>query len=86
MGEERVALEDIPEPPLLRRHVDAALAVEEHGAVDDDAALVGTHEAGQALQRERLPGARGAEQRDDPFPDLPARVEDEPGQRLPDTK
>src|SRR5206468_7782821 len=55
---QRVSLEYIPETASLRRHVDAAIAVEEHVAVDGDAAAIRPDQPRQALQRQGLAGPR----------------------------
>ncbi len=80
--EERVALEDVADPSALGPHVDPLPRIEEHLAVHHDAARVGTHEPGQALERERLARARGPEQGGDAGARAPLDVEGEPGQGL----
>src|SRR5712692_9790915 len=84
MREEGIALEDIAEAALLRGDVHAALAVEEDGAVDDDASAIGPDEPGQALQRQRLARPRGAEEGDDLIPRHPAHIKREARQRFSD--
>src|SRR5207244_8857228 len=84
MRKERVALEHVAEPSALRRDVYPERAVEEYRAVDDDAARVGPNEPSQALERESLSRARGAEERDDLVACFPGDVECEARQRLPD--
>ena len=64
VGEQRVVLEEVAHAPLLRAQVDARRGVEQHAAVEDDPALVGDHDAGDALERHRLAAARGAEKRE----------------------
>ena len=63
VGKERVLLEEIADPALLRREVDLLFAVEEHAAVQHDPAAVGRHDAGDALERHALAAAGGPEQR-----------------------
>jgi hypothetical protein len=93
MWEQRVALEDVADAPRLRwqvHHGPARLAggwparLEEQATVDDDAALVGTQQAGETLQRERLAGARGAEEHGHAVAGRPRDVEREAGQPLDD--
>src|SRR5262249_58182694 len=65
MREQGVPLEDVADPPRLRREVDPCLRVEEHAAVHDDPAFVGAQESAQTLERERLARARPSDTRDD---------------------
>src|SRR5260370_349739 len=75
--EEGVALEDVADPPPLRRQVHARRPVEEDAVVHDDAAGVGADEPRQALERQRLAGARRTEEPHDGFLRAPAHVERE---------
>jgi hypothetical protein len=84
MGKERIPLKDIAEPPPLGGHVDPGGAIEEDGAVDDDAPGVGTDETGQALQGEGLARARWAEQRDHAVAGVPVGFQHEARQSLDD--
>ena len=77
MGEQRVALEDVAHPPLLRRHVDAGRGVEQHPAVDDDPAAIRPRQPGEALQGQRLARSRGAEQHGDAVAGVPRDVQRE---------
>ena len=63
VGKERVLLEEIADPALLRREVDLFFAVKEHAAVQHDAPAVGCDDAGDALERHALAAAGRAEQR-----------------------
>lgn len=47
--EQRVLLEKIPDPALLRRQIDLLLAVKQHAAAEHDAPAVGHHDACDAL-------------------------------------
>ena len=60
--EQRVLLEQVAAVALARRHVDAGCGVEQRLAGERDAAGVGPQQAGDRLQRQRLAGARRAEQ------------------------
>src|SRR5262245_3341085 len=84
MGEQRVPLKHVAEPPLLGRQVDAGSGIEENRAVHVDPPFVGPHEAGETLERQRLPSARRTEERDDFGAGVPAGVEREPWQPLDD--
>jgi hypothetical protein len=63
--EQRVALEDIADATLLRRQIHTGRSIEQHTVVHDDASGVGMNQARQALERERLAGARRPEQHGD---------------------
>ena len=69
---------------MLRREIHARRGVEEHAVVHDDAPGVGADQAGEALQRERLAGARGPEEHGDAVARGPRDVERELGQPLRD--
>src|SRR5207247_5100996 len=75
--EERVALEDITDAPLLRRQVDPRGSVEEHALAHHDPPRIRTDQSREALEGQRLPGARGAEEPDDGRLGAPAHVERE---------
>ena len=77
MREQRVSLKDVPDAPLLRPEVDALGAVEQRASGGDDAARVGRDEAGDALQRQGLSGARRPDERDDRLVAGPGGVERE---------
>src|SRR5713226_3363699 len=62
MGKQRVLLEQIADPALLRRQKDTAVAVEPHLIAQADMAALGPFEAGQTSQRCRLAGPGWAEQ------------------------
>src|ERR1700730_8391963 len=62
VGKQRVLLEQIADPALLRWEKDAAVAVEPRLIARADIAAPGPLEAGQTSQRCRLPGPRWAEQ------------------------
>ena len=47
--EQRVLLEKIPDPALLRRQIDLLFAVKQHAAAEHDAPAVGRHDACDAL-------------------------------------
>ena len=51
---QRIALEHVAETARARGHVDPSLAIEEHAAVEDDAATIGPQQPGQALEGKRL--------------------------------
>ena len=82
MREERISLEHIADAALLRRHVDAAIGVEQDAAVQGDAPGVGADEPGQALEREALARAGRPEQHADALARAPFDVERETGQAL----
>ena len=77
VGKQRVLLEEIAHPPLLRRKVDALFAVEQCFAVEHDAPPVRRHDARDALERHALAAARRAEQRHRAACRLKARAERE---------
>ena len=63
VGKERVLLEEIADPTLLRREVDLFLAVKEHAVIENDVPAVGRHDAGDAFERHAFAAAGRAEQR-----------------------
>ena len=63
VGKERVLLEEIADPALLRREVDLLFAVKEHAVIENDAPAVGRHDAGDAFERHAFAAAGRAEQR-----------------------
>ena len=65
MRKEQVVLKDVAEPSPLRRQIDAAFAVEQRRAVDDDPAAFRTADSRQRVDEARLPGARAPEETDD---------------------
>src|SRR5215472_5927471 len=65
MREKQIVLEDVAEPPPLRRHVDAALAVEKRKAVHDDRSALRTRDTRQRVHEAGLARARAAEEPDD---------------------
>ena len=75
--EQRVALEDVADPPRLRRHVDARGGIEENAPVHDDAAGVGAQESRQAVEREGLARPRRAEEHRHAIARRPRHVERE---------
>src|SRR5262249_59647248 len=83
-GKGGVPGEDGAAPPRLRREVHAGRRVEQHAVVDDDAPGVGLDQAREALERERLAGARGPEQHSDAVARRPRHVEGESRQPLGD--
>ena len=84
MRKQRVALEDVADPPLLRRQIHAGLRVEQHAVVDDHAPGVGLDQAREALERQRLAGTRGSEQHGDTVARRPRDVQGETRQPLRD--
>nr|WP_245723573.1 hypothetical protein [Microbacterium humi] len=62
---ERVGLEDHAEVAFLGGHVDALLPVDECAVADRDAPVGGVFEAGDAVQRRRLPAAARTEEREE---------------------
>src|SRR5262249_46077573 len=68
-------LEDVADAPAVRRHVDALLRVEQHGAVELDAAAIGLDQPGGEVGDGGLAGPGGAEQRGDAFGGLELRCE-----------
>ena len=79
---QRILLKEVPDPPLLRGQVDARFAVKERLAVQHDAAAVRCHDPGDALERDALAAAGGAEQRHDPAGGFKLRVQGEGAQLL----
>jgi len=77
--EERVALKDVADPPLLGREVDRGGRVEEHTIVHHDAPRVRADQPREALEGQRLAGARRPEEPHDGLLGTPAHVEREPG-------
>src|SRR5262252_7837683 len=65
MREQQIVLEHVAEPPTLRRHVDAALTVEERGLVDDDAAPLRPGDAGERVDKTGLARSRSPEKAHD---------------------
>ena len=63
--EKQCVLEYVAEPSLVRRQVDAASAVEQRLAVDDDASALRAADAGDRVDDAGLARARAAEQTDD---------------------
>src|SRR5580692_5683073 len=63
MREEAAFLEHIADSAPAGRHKDAALAVGQHGAVDDDMAPGRADEASYGVDQRGLAGARAPEQR-----------------------
>src|SRR6266567_2534453 len=63
--EKEVVLKDVSEAPLFRCDINGALAVEQHFAIDDDAAAPGTQDSGDGIDDGRLAGPRSPEQADD---------------------
>lgn len=59
--EESVLLEEVADMALPGRHIDVLLRVEEHPPVQDDAPLVGLHEASDSPERQALATARCSE-------------------------
>jgi hypothetical protein len=84
VGKQRVALEDVADMPLLGWKVHARSGVEEDAVIHDDASGIGPDQAREALQGERLAGARGAEEDRDPVARGPRDVQRETGQALRD--
>ena len=74
--EERVLLEDHPDPARVRRHEDAG--AEDGAALDRDLAGVGALEARDEAEQRRLPAAARAEQGDE-LPALDAELAVEHG-------
>ena len=64
MGEERVLLEEVADPPVLRSDVDPPLGVEQDGVVERHETAHGAKQAGDDAQHRRLAGARGPDQRE----------------------
>ena len=62
--EQETVLKDHADPPLLRRQVDAAGAVKQHGVVQADRAAIRPEQPGQQVHQGRLAAARRAEQAD----------------------
>src|ERR1700733_9325357 len=62
MREQPRVLEDIADPPLLHRDIDALRRVEEYRAVDADEAAVRTQQPGNHVDRRGLATAGAAEQ------------------------
>ena len=54
VGEQRVLLEEVADPPLLRRDVPPAVGVEEHGVVDGHKSRLWTQQAGDDAESRRL--------------------------------
>ena len=62
MRKEKVVLENVAEPPPLRRNVDAALAVEKRSAVDHDRSALRAGDACERVHEAGLARARAAEE------------------------
>ena len=62
MGEQRVLLKEVADPPLLRCDVAPAVGVEEHGVVDGDQSRLWTQQAGDDAESRRLPRPGRADQ------------------------
>ena len=63
MGEERVLLEEVADPPVLGGDVHSAAGVQQHPSVDGDRARLGLQQAGDDAEHGRLAGARRADER-----------------------
>ena len=48
---ERIALKQIPNTPLLRRHINVGFRIKQNPVVENNAATVRLHDAGNALER-----------------------------------
>ena len=68
--EERVLLEDQPDPPLFRGQIHATLGVEQHLVPEHDPPPARPDEAGDRAQRGRLARPRRPDQRESLAPDL----------------
>ena len=75
MREQPAVLEDIADAAAMPRNEDAALGVDQHLAVDGDAAAVRPHQAADDVDQGRLARARPAEQRRQPGRGREARVD-----------
>jgi hypothetical protein len=73
IGKQRGVLEHVSRFALLRRNVDALVRIEQGYAVQNDGALGGGDDAGDAFERHALAAAGGAQDADD----LAAGVETE---------
>src|SRR5205823_9136880 len=82
--EERIALEDVPDAPGLRRQVHARGAVEEDAVIHDDAAGVGPEQPREALEGQRLASAGRPEEHGDTVARGPRDVEREARELLPE--
>ena len=82
VGEQGVLLEEVAYPPLLGRQVDMLVAVEQRLAVQHDAALVGGHDPGDALQGHALAAAGGTQQGHGALGRLELRAQGEAAQLL----
>src|SRR5260370_38176209 len=65
MRKQQVVLKHVTQPALVGWHVDAAGAVEQCLAIDDDMTAVWPSDPGQRVDDAGLAGARAAEQPDD---------------------
>ena len=64
MREERVLLEEVADPPMLRRDVDPAMRVQQNEIVECDGALGGPKQARNDAQHGRLSRAGRPDERD----------------------
>ena len=64
VGKERVLLEEVADPTVLRSDVDPPLGVEQHGAVERHETAHGVKQAGDHAKHSRLAGAGGPDQRE----------------------
>jgi hypothetical protein len=61
MGKQRMILKDISTPPLLRRKMQSRGCIEKKLVLHENAAFIGMSETGEAIERQRFPGAARAE-------------------------
>jgi hypothetical protein len=84
MREQAVLLEDIADAAAMHGYEDMARGVHQGGVVDDDAPVLGAHQAGNDIDERGLAGAGAAEQRRQARAGLEAGVEREGAQRVTD--
>src|SRR5262245_3561812 len=63
MREQATVLKDIADAPAVLGHEDAALGVDQHLAVDGDAAAIGLYQAADDVDQSALARARASEKR-----------------------